>query len=205
MSTLEVLQSWFSQRSALLSEMGAVDPNNSLALTFDMHNVKKRLPHHMAFQIKFTYQKTNIFPMVINEGASTCFISISCWKAIGSSSVVPSPTLLTMFDGHSHRAYGIILTFPMCVWGEVVNIEVEVIDANVDYNLLLGRNWVYEMDIVVSTLFRVICFPHEGKIVKVDQMDYCSVDPQASFDSTVPLVDNPRLPTENLEWECIPH
>ena len=54
------------------------------------------------------------------------------------------------------------------------------------------------MDVIFSTLFCVICFPHEGKIVKVDQLDYCPVDPQASSDSTVPLVDNHRPPTENL-------
>ena len=111
MSALEVLQSCPAQRSALLSAMGAVDPSNSLALTFDMSNVKKRLPHHMAFQIKSTYQKTNIFRTVVDEGASTCVMSMSCWKAIGSPSVVPSPTLLTTFDGHSHRPYGISWPF----------------------------------------------------------------------------------------------
>lgn len=55
MSALEVLQSCPSQRSALLSAIGAVDPNNSLMLTFDILNVKKVLPHHMVFQIKSTY------------------------------------------------------------------------------------------------------------------------------------------------------
>ena len=54
------------------------------------------------------------------------------------------------------------------------------------------------MDVIVSTLFRVIFFPQEGKIIKVDQMDYCLVDPQASSDSTIPLVDNPCPSTENL-------
>ncbi len=178
--------------------IGAVDPTNSLVLTFDMLNVKKRLPHHMAFQIKSTYRKINIFRIIIDEGASTCVMSMSCWKAIGSPSAVPSPTVLTAFDGHSHKPHGIIPALPICVGGKVVNIEVEVVDANLDYNLLLGRNWVYEMDAVVSTLFRVICFPHEGKIVKVDQLDYAPVDPKATSDSTVPLVDNPHPPTENL-------
>jgi len=54
------------------------------------------------------------------------------------------------------------------------------------------------MDAIVSTLFRVIFFPHEGKIVKVDQLDYFAVDPRATSDSIVPLLDNPRLPTKNL-------
>lgn len=180
--------------------MVAVDPNNSLALTFDMHNVKKRLPHHMAFQIKSTYQKTSIFRTVIDEGASTCVMSMSCWKDIGSPSAIPSPTLLTAFDIHSHRPHGIISAFRICVGGKVVNVEVEIVDANLDYNLLLGWNWIYEMEAVVLTLFCVLCFPHGGGggIVKFDQLDYSPGDPQATSDSTVPLVDNPHQPIENL-------
>ncbi|MCY6488241.1 hypothetical protein, partial [Actinobacillus pleuropneumoniae] len=110
---------------------------------------------------------------------------------------VTSPTLLTAFDRHSHKPHGIILTFPICVVGKVVNIEVEVIVANLDYNLLLGGNQVYEMDVVVLTLFLVICFPHEGKIVKVDQLDYSLFDQQARSDYNVHLLDNQRPPNEN--------
>ena len=41
MSALEVLQLCPTQRSSLLSEIGAVDPKNSLVLTFDILNVKR--------------------------------------------------------------------------------------------------------------------------------------------------------------------
>ena len=114
-----------------------------------MHNVKWIPPHYMDFQIKSTYRKTIIFQMVIDEGASTCVMSMSCWKAIGSPSVVPSPTLLIAFDGNSHRPYGIILAFTICVGGKVVKIKVEIVDANLDYNLLLGQNWIYETDAII--------------------------------------------------------
>jgi len=106
MLALEVFQSCPTQRSALLLEIGAIDPKNSLVLTFDMLNVKKRLPHHMAFQIKYRYQKTNIFQTVIDEGASTCVMSMSCWKANGSPSAVPSLTLLMTF------VLGCVIFFP---------------------------------------------------------------------------------------------
>ena len=65
-------------------------------------------------------------------------MSMSCWKAIGSPQVVPSLTLLMTFDGHSHGPHRIIPTFPIGVGGKVVNIEVEIVDANLDYNLLFG-------------------------------------------------------------------
>ena len=55
MLALEVLQSCLAQRSALLTTIGAVDQKNYLVLTFAMSNIKKRLPHHMDFQMKSTY------------------------------------------------------------------------------------------------------------------------------------------------------
>ena len=57
MSALEVLQSCLAQHSAFLATIGAIDPKNSLMITFDMNNFKKRLPHHMAFHIKSSYRK----------------------------------------------------------------------------------------------------------------------------------------------------
>jgi hypothetical protein len=44
--------------------------------------------------------------------------------------------------------------------GKSVNVEVEVFDAPLDYNLLLGRSWIDSMHAVVSTLFHVVHFPH---------------------------------------------
>ena len=92
-----------------------------------MTNFKKRLPHHMAFHIKSSYRKCNIFRMVIDEGASTCMMSLTCSKTLGSLKVVPSSTVLTAFDGHSHRPHGIVPAFPICVGGKTVNIEVEIV------------------------------------------------------------------------------
>ena len=46
--------------------------------------------------------------------------------------------------------------------------QVEIVDANLNYNLLLGRSWTHAMHFVASSLFRVICFPHQGRIVIFD-------------------------------------
>lgn len=45
MSALEVLQSCPSQRKALLSAIGGIDPADSSLLTFDLENFTPRLPH----------------------------------------------------------------------------------------------------------------------------------------------------------------
>jgi hypothetical protein len=70
-----------------------------------------------------------------------------------------------------------------------VCIEVEVVDAPIDYNLLLGRSWTYAMQAVVATVFQVLLFPHEGRIVTIDQLSFSRPDPALGA-STVPMVDN---------------
>ena len=70
-----------------------------------------------------------------------------------------------------------------------MSVEVEVIDAPLDYNLLLGRNWTYAMSAIALAVFRVVVFPHEGKLVTVDQLDFTRIGRIESNESTVPLVD----------------
>ena len=56
--------------------------------------------------------------------------------------------------------------------GKTIEIDVEVIDRNLDYNILLGRPWIYAMAAVVSTYFRKITFPFQGVITIVDQQTF---------------------------------
>jgi hypothetical protein len=116
-STLEVLQSCPSQRKALLTALGSTETCNPGTIMLDTTNLKPCLPYHVAFQIVVAYpMKTftrNIFYTVVDEGASTCVMSLACWKAIGQPILSPSPALLTSFDGHSFQPHGIIPSFPV--------------------------------------------------------------------------------------------
>jgi hypothetical protein len=50
----------------------------------------------------------------------------------------------------------------------MMEVDVEVVDAPLDYNLLLGCKWTYSMETIVSSNFCTLCFHHEGKIVTID-------------------------------------
>jgi hypothetical protein len=105
MSNLEVLQSCPAQRKALLTALGSTETCNPGTIMLDTTDLKPRLPYHVAFQIVVAHPtKTftqNIFCTVVDKGASTCVMSLSCWKAIGQPTLSPSPTLLTAFYSHS--------------------------------------------------------------------------------------------------------
>ena len=51
---------------------------------------------------------------------------------------VPSITLLTYFDRSSFHPHGILPAFEIRLAGKAMSIEVEMIDAPLDYNFLLG-------------------------------------------------------------------
>ena len=63
---------------------------------------------------------------------------------------------------------GIIFAFPIELGGKTIFVEVEVVDAPIDYNFLLGRPWFYEKKSVASSVFYVLGFPHHGKMVTID-------------------------------------
>ena len=98
------------------------------------------LPYHVSLLIDVIHGGKTIGRAVVDEGASTCVMSLSCWKALGSLEPVPSNTLLTAFDERSFRLHGILPNFEIKLVGKAMSIEVEVIDAPLDYNLLLGRS-----------------------------------------------------------------
>lgn len=137
----------------------------------------------------------NIHRTVIDEGASTCIMSLSCWKGITSPPLNRPPNTLEAFDDRGSRPYGILNDLPIQLKGKTVNLGVEIVDANLNYNLLLGSSWTHAIICMVSTLFRVFCFHHQGKIVIVDQLAFFSSN---SSNGNVPYVGNTDIPYKSV-------
>ena len=171
MSALQVLQSCPTQRDALLAALGNMD-SSSLMAKFNLSDVKIHLPYHVSLSIDVIHGGNTIGRVVVDKGASTCVMSLSCWKSLGSPELVPSNTLLTAFDGRSFRPHGILPDFEIKLVRKAVSVEIEVIDAPLDYNLLLGRIWIYAMSAIALVIFWVVVFLHEGKLVIVDQLSF---------------------------------
>jgi hypothetical protein len=83
----------------------------------------------------------------------------------------------------------------------MVEVEVEVVDAPLDYNLLLGHNWTYAMVVIVSSIFCTLFFPHEGKIMTIDQLSFAYSSPNASIGTSIPVIDNSQPTTDNIGVE----
>ena len=109
---------------------------------------------------------------MIDEGTAASVMSLSCWKGLGSPALSKLGNMLTTFDGILFRPHDILPSLEVQLGGNTIAIAVKVVDAPLDYNILLSRNWIYNMQVVASSLFRVVCFPLDGKVVTVDQRSF---------------------------------
>ena len=67
-------------------------------------------------------------------------MSLACWKSIGSPALNESHNTLKAFNGSVFKPYSVLPSLPIMLEGKMVQVEVEVFDAPLDYNLLHGRS-----------------------------------------------------------------
>jgi hypothetical protein len=110
------------------------------------------------------------------------------WKKLGSPELVPSAITLRAYDGRPSSPEGLFQNVPIELGGKTILIDIEVIDAPLDYNILFGRSYMYAMKAVASSVFRTMMFPHNGKIITIDQLTHYEPNHSTNIDNILPLV-----------------
>lgn len=82
--------------------------------------------------------------------------------------------------------------------GKTISIDVEVVYSPLDYNILLVCSWFYAVISIASLVFHVFQFPHQGKIVTIDQLDYCTPDLHTHVVNNVPFLGYSRSLYESV-------
>ncbi|XP_070015783.1 uncharacterized protein [Nicotiana sylvestris] len=99
-------------------------------------------PHNDALVISLLVHDAKVKRVLIDSGSSVNIILLRVLNEMqGEDKLVPKAHTLSGFDNSS-----------VVTKGEVVEMEMA-------YNMILGRPWIHEMDVVLSTLHQVIKFP----------------------------------------------
>ena len=65
-------------------------------------------------------------------------MSKNVWQNLGSPELKPSDITLRAYDGRPSTLVGLYQNVPVYLAGKMVLIDIEVLDAHLDYNILLG-------------------------------------------------------------------
>ena len=107
------------------------------------------MPYYVSFLIHVECLNMTVKRTMIDEGTAASVMYLACWKGLGSPELSKSTTMLTSFHGILFQPHGILPSLKVHLGGKTVMIEVEVVDAPLDYNILL----MYSMQSVASSLF----------------------------------------------------
>jgi hypothetical protein len=188
MSVLEVLQTCPTQWKSLLSALGAVDPIDTRLITFVLDSEEPRLPSLITFQIPVKIWNITVHRCIIDEGASTYIMSKTVWQKLGSPELIPSAITLQAYDGRPTSPKGLFQNVPIELRGKTILINIEFINAPLDYNILFGRSYMYTMKALASSVFQIMMFPHNGKIVTIDQVSHYEPNPSSNINNNLPLI-----------------
>ena len=83
---------------------------------------------------------------------------------------------------------GVLTQTPITLGGKTVLVDFMVIEDPLDFNMLLGRDYLYAMRVVVPTLFCVMYFNHGEEIVTIDHLDFLDPSPDPTRDLLIPSV-----------------
>ena len=102
---------------------------------------------------------------------------------------------LEAFDGCDSWPFDVLPNLAINLEGKIVQVKVEIVDTNLNYNRLLSRSWTHAMHVMVSSLFHVIHFPHQGRIVTIDHLSFLA---SSSSDDKVPYVKHYGAPFQSV-------
>lgn len=126
----------------------------------------------MPFQI--IIQAYNVFvpSTIIDEVTYISILSSTTRQALGSLQLMPVTQNLLAFNKGTSQPLAIVPKLCITLGRKIVYIDVMVVQAHLNFSLLLGCDYVYVMGDLVSSLFCVMCFMHEGRIMTIDQLSF---------------------------------
>ncbi|XP_071923150.1 uncharacterized protein [Coffea arabica] len=110
--------------------------------------------------------------ILIDEGSAVNIMSIRAMKELGISSdkLFQNRLMIQGFNQERQRAIGLIRLELLI--GELSSSALfHIIDAKTSYNMLLGRPWIHENEIISSTLHQCFKYCRDGIVKKVAAND----------------------------------
>jgi hypothetical protein len=110
------------------------------------------------------------------------------WQKLGSLELILSAITLQSYDRQPSSPEGLFQYVLIELGGKTILIDIEVINTPLNYNILFGHSYMYAMKVVASSIFHTMMFPHNGKIITIDQVSHYEPNPSANIDNFLPLI-----------------
>jgi len=164
-------------------------------MVFELDKATPQIPLAITFETPASVHNIKIHHCIIDEWASTCIMFESILQKLGFPELKPYEIMLGAYDGHRSTPVNLYPNIPVKLAGKTVLMDTEVLDTQLDYNILLSQSYMYEMLVVASSVFRIMMFAHEVKVITIDPLTYYEKITSPTLDGVLPLVSQEVVTT----------
>jgi len=79
---------------------------------------------------------------------------------------VPTDQHVRAYDNSRRKVLGIV-TLELTIGPMIKKVEFQVLNIASCFNMLLGRPWIHDTEVVPSSLYQKVWYSHEGAIVTI--------------------------------------
>ncbi|XP_070020701.1 uncharacterized protein [Nicotiana sylvestris] len=122
---------------------------------------------HVLEEESITFDDADVDGVLIDPGSSVNIILLRVLHEMqDEDKLVPKAHTLSRFDNSIGVTKGEVI-FTTFAEGVVKDTKFQVVEKEMAYNMILGRPWIHEMDIVPSTLHQIIKFSSPWGICQI--------------------------------------
>ncbi|XP_070020143.1 uncharacterized protein [Nicotiana sylvestris] len=174
-------------------------------ITFDNEDVDGlMIPYSDALIISLRVHDTNVKRLLIDLGSSVNIILPRVVNEVqANDKVIPKARTLSRFYNSSvvTKEDIVLTTFAE---GVIKDTKFHVIDAYMAYNMILGKPWIHDMDVVPSTLHQKLQNLVEDTAIKIStEVTLRQIDVDLRPDVIQQLEENENIKTTTEELEVV--
>ena len=144
-----MLRSDCSRQEEIFSVSTEPSPSSEV-ISFDWSNLTKyHLHSSVPFHIFVQVTTRRMLRTIVDEGASVSILSSTAWKDLGFPQLVPATDQIMAFNRRPTAPLGILPHLPITLGGKIVCIDVIVVQGPLYFNILLGHDYVYDLNILL--------------------------------------------------------
>ncbi|CAL9019056.1 unnamed protein product, partial [Prunus brigantina] len=162
----DVAEEQLGQRPKMKEELLAVAFNEVIP-----REEPNKYRHLKPLYISAHVEGVPIYKVFVDCGATVNVLPCSLMKKLAKTKedLIPSDVFMSSFVGDKSKTIG-VLPLKITVADQTRIAAFYVVESNMDYNILLGRDWIHQAECIPSSLFQLLFF-WDGRKVSIHPVD----------------------------------
>ena len=143
--------------------------NKELTISyFDKDLTKKGKHHNNLLHITVDAKGKRIPMVLIDDGSAlnVCPLKTASYLGLNIEDFVPTDQHMRAYEMSRREVLGTI-TLELTIGLMIKKMGFQVLNIASCFNMLFGRPWIHDIEVVPSSLYQKIQFPHEGATVTI--------------------------------------